>query len=174
MDVKYWSSFPKRSKEHWTAFLRRTNCKNWVPLLILLLQIIFSFAFPRWGRDPEVALVPGFFMWFCFQKTEETSIYPQHLWESQPSYMERRDLFAPCGMEITVLSAAWKTLPNVTYANKMAFEMPNTKCMCVCEYLYTYKHIWLAHVCVWVHTHARVCACLCVLRMLGKWWIITA
>lgn len=161
MDVKYWSAFPKRSKEHWTAFLRRTNYKNGVPLLILLLQIIFSFAFPRWGRDPEAALAFGFFMWFCFQKTEETAIYPQHLWESQPSYMERRDLFAPCGMEITVLSAAWKTLPNVTYANKMAFVNAQHK-MYVCVNIYIHTNIYGLHMYVCECTRMCVCVHACV------------
>lgn len=88
--------------------------------------------------------------------------------------MERRDLFASRGMEVTVLSAVWKTLPNVTYANKMAFVNAQHK-MYVCVNIHIHTSIYVfAHVCVCARTRVRVCACLCVLRMLGKWWIITA
>lgn len=87
---------------------------------------------------------------FVSRKLKKQAIYPQHLWESQPSYMERRDLFASHGMEITVLSAAWKTLPNVTYENKMALVNAQHK-IYVCVNIYMHTNIYGLHMYVCVH-----------------------
>lgn len=46
------------------------------PLLNLLLQVIFSSAFPGWERGPDATLVPGFFMWFVSKKLKNKLFIP--------------------------------------------------------------------------------------------------
>lgn len=86
--------------------MRRANRQRSVVLLILLPQIIFSSAFPRWGKDPDPTLVPGFFMWFASRKLKNKLLIPS-VYGISTRLHKRRDIFACSNIEIemTFLSA---------------------------------------------------------------------
>lgn len=68
-------------------------------------------------------------MWFVSRKLKKQALYPPRLLESQTGLHKRSDLFtcSNTGIEMAVLFADRKTLPNVTYYKQNAFcKLPNT------------------------------------------------
>lgn len=65
----------------------------------------------------------------CLQKTKKQALSPQCLQESQTGLHKRSNLFtcSNTGIEMAVLLADRKTLPNVTYYKENAFcKLPRT------------------------------------------------
>lgn len=95
---------------------------------------------PRWHTGAWVVHV------VCLKKSQKQALYPQRLQESQNGLHKRSDLFtcSNTGIEMAVLFADRKTLPNVTYYKQNAFVNSPT-------------HLLNIH--------------LCVLRKAGKWFV---
>lgn len=78
---------------------------------------------PRWHTGAWVLHV------VCLKKSKKQAFYPQRLQESQTGLHKRSNLFtcSNTGIEMAVLFADRKTLPNVTYYKQNAFcKLPNT------------------------------------------------
>lgn len=89
----------------------------------------FQLCISRMGEGPRCHSGAWVLHVVCLRETGKQVLYPQRLQESQNGLHKRIELFtrSNTGIEMAVLFADRKTLPNVTYYKQNAFcKLPNT------------------------------------------------